>query len=248
MTYAATGERAGHCRALAAFVLAAAAVFVGASSASALTLSLREGSLPDAGYNVLDNDIRNGHPNPGANPRWNVGHNNFTYRQAIEFPLEPYFDGIVSSVTLTVYYRGDGYNGTQTQVDLHRLTTDFSNDNTITWNSPWNVSGGDYGTPILSSVTPSSVVDGTVYTFNSTSNFVAAVQNSLDGDGTLRLLLKANNESSSFAHLMSFHSSETPTVAFRPILTVTYEVPEPASLALLALGGVMMFRRRQSTR
>jgi|ERR1051326_2779533 hypothetical protein len=232
----------------AAFTILFTTIMAAPSMADMLTF--QEGVSPSAGYVVPDADIRSGAPDANfeGDIRWNIGNFGQLFREVAKFDISALPAGAtITSVSLTVYQNSAGSGGTQTQVDLHTLTNDF-NELQVTWNSRtasslWATPGGDFSVPVLSSITPVGIVDGTAYTFPSSPNFITAANNALTSDGFLRLMVKSAAEAPS--SLMSFYAEDdgSPT-AFHPALTITF-IPEPASLGLIVLsGGLLLWRRR----
>ena len=94
----------------------------------------------------------------------------------------------------------------------------------------WTTPGGDIAaTPLSSSPAFSS---GSTHVFSSTTDFVAAAQSALDGDGTLQLLLSSATESadpSANEILARFRSNDAGTPSERPLLIIDATVPEPSN-------------------
>jgi hypothetical protein len=111
----------------------------------------------------------------------------------------------------------------------------------------WDTDGGDLGALL-------GVVDGfTASNTNmsprvfSTDELVAAVQDSLDNGIALEMiLLSPSTESINSREFVRWHSDDASTLAYRPLLTITY-IPEPSGamlLALAALAGLLVRWRR----
>jgi hypothetical protein len=88
-----------------------------------------------------------------------------------------------------------------------------------------------------------------VQTFASTTDFVTAAQDALDNNGGRFefLLLAPVAETFDGVRYRAFRPNDNDVLlAERPLLTVTYEIiPEPASAGLLAIGGLLMLRRKR---
>jgi hypothetical protein len=122
-------------------------------------------------------------------------------------------------------------------------------DGDVTWNypffnesSPWITPGGDFTSVISSSVAVGS--SGATYTWPTTSQFVADVQDMLDHPSANFGWILIGAETTS-ASAKRFASRENTTQAWWPTLSVTYTVPAPGAPALLAPAMVMFARRRR---
>lgn len=108
-----------------------------------------------------------------------------------------------------------------------------------------STSGTDFSSSLLSSVTanPLSLTGGTVLTFNSSANFISAVQGAIDGTGDLSFWLGNDVAVRNFFRIASHDNADFAG----PTLEITV-IPEPSSLALLglALGGILLARHRQN--
>ncbi len=143
-------------------------------------------------------------------------------------------------------------------LELHQLTTGFtegsgtgsgSNNGAVSWNSGgaastgW-VPGGPFNATNLSTVTANPKgAAGTIVTFNSTSDFVLAAQNSIGGD--LSMIMKLATEDTAVRRAL-FFVSDNGAVGATPTLTIEYTIPEPSTsmLAVIA-GGALALRRRR---
>ena len=94
----------------------------------------------------------------------------------------------------------------------------------------WTTTGGDIAaTPLSSSP---AFTSASTHVFSSTTDFVAAAQRALDGDGTLQLLLSSATESadpSANEVMARFRSNDTATPSERPLLMIDATVPESSS-------------------
>jgi len=136
---------------------------------------------------------------------------------------------------------------------LHQLSAAFI-ENEATWQqriqfTNWSTAGGDFSATVLSNaVFDPTAMAGVQGTFASTANFIAATQGVVDGSDQLYLLVKLGNESGTTRNIFQFYTDESGANAtefanFRPLLTVTYEVPEPAFASFMAIGILLVGRR-----
>ena len=114
----------------------------------------------------------------------------------------------------------------------------------------WNTPGGDFGTKLQT--VPSGDLgfnkDETT-TFDTSAAFVTAAQGAFDADRPLQMIVQAptaeGNASASNYMRWTRPNDGTDPASYRPKLTVTY-VPEPVTAVLLAVGAVVLSRRRRS--
>jgi hypothetical protein len=125
----------------------------------------------------------------------------------------------------------------------------LSQTNDATWihrfynTSTWAAAGGDF----LSTASASQSLAGAgSYTFSS-PGLAADVQDWLEDPADNFGWILRGNEALADGTLgaKEFASSEHATTSIRPTLTVTYIVPEPATLAPLVIGALALIRRRQ---
>jgi hypothetical protein len=126
-----------------------------------------------------------------------------------------------------------------------------------TWNyamytsSPWGIAGGDW-TSTLTTVASASVTGQTIsFTWASTPAMVADVQNWLDDPSVNFGWIIKNADETDATDFRAFWSAQGAAAAsnsFAPALTVDFVVPEPASVAMLALGAPALLRRRKRSR
>lgn len=110
--------------------------------------------------------------------------------------------------------------------------------------SAWTTPGGDYASTVSASQTLTGAGD---YTFSS-PQLAADVQAWLnDPAGNFGWILRGDETVADDAlGAKRFASREHATVSYRPTLTVTYSVPEPAALAPLVIAALALVRRRLS--
>lgn len=108
--------------------------------------------------------------------------------------------------------------------------------NTSFWTNP----GGDFSAAASGST---SITDVGFYTWSSTSAMVADVQSWLDNPAANYGWVLLGDELG-FQTAKRFDSRENIEPSFRPVLSISYTIPEPATLALLTLGLVALKRRR----
>jgi hypothetical protein len=170
----------------------------------------------------------------------------------------------ITQVTLTLNVSRARQSGTES-FSLHPLLLDWgegasdapSNEGEgttpeagdVTWNHTfydtdfWTTPGGDF-TPTASAT---QTVNGVgAYTWGSTPTLVSDVQTWLDAPaGNFGWLVRGNEAGVTTSK--RFDSRENAILANRPMLTVAY-VPEPTCALLLTWGGLILARRRNSTR
>ncbi|WAC18248.1 DNRLRE domain-containing protein [Luteolibacter sp. SL250] len=248
-------------------------------AAGAASLILQQGVSPATGYVSSMATIRSDFPsnNYGAGTYGLVGSlSGANLRTVFGFSLADIPAGsTITSISLTIRGERNDTNSVDGAVDfnLHQLTRPFvegtgnvngSNDvdGGVRWNAaqsgtPWTANGGDYNSLILSTVSADpGTVDEVLYTFSTSSAFVAAAQAAFEGGNTLDMLMKmsATYEGDGSRRVFFFHSDDatdtvpgdgiTPDSYYRPFLTVEY-VPEPGVAILGALGGGLLLGRRR---
>ena len=158
----------------------------------------------------------------------------------------PLLDGAtINSVTVTVYQSGTatGSTGTSDNYDLDLTALTGAVTNGATWNS----TVGFYDSTLVSITgDPTTVVENTPFTFNSNTDLVNYVQAALSSD-TVQFGLKSDDlEALTERNFFAFGNNELQGTVAVPSITIDYTpVPEPGSLALLALGGISMLQRRR---
>ncbi|MFP4217083.1 MAG: PEP-CTERM sorting domain-containing protein, partial [Phycisphaerae bacterium] len=134
-------------------------------------------------------------------------------------------------------------------VNLFEVLADMTEDE-VTWNdrtagNDWNTDGGDFDPTILSTINIDGATDGdTIKTFASSADFVTAAQDALDNSHKLRLILIGDPEQIDGEEYFRVRSDDQTNLADRPALSVTF-VPEPATMSLLALGGLGVLLRKR---
>lgn len=171
-------------------------------------------------------------------------------------------DGVeVAAAELRLATRSDfGGSGSSITVDLYEYLFDFDEAG-ATWNDPDGdgsattgdtTPGGTFET-LLTSATFNPSTTGMFVTFDNTDAFRDAVIDAIESsDHTLRLLARVDSDTTGslyarFQDERVFDGSDHGFLAGRPMLTVLTTIPEPSSLALLAIGVALLgVRRRRS--
>jgi PKD repeat protein len=191
--------------------------------------------------------------NSGARDQFLVGRNDTAaklFRGVFSFPLSGIPSGAtLTNITLDLWtHPTDGGTGSVSTVELRELTatpvegtglgttaTDGAGTG-ATWNNrtqttPWNTSGGDFTSTVLSSVLGfNATTTGELKTFLSSTAFLAAAQTAVATGSPLNLMLLAPaTETGSTAGFARFASDDHATAGLRPLLTVTWN-PAPAAV------------------
>ncbi len=185
------------------------------------------------GYSHVGATIRSALPdsNFGANHQVIVGlvNGNDRMRGVLSFPLTGIpADSVVKDVSLILTTAEQGGLNTLGTVELRSLSA-TPVESEVTWNhreasQPWSTPGGDYLSPLLSSLVPFDATETlTPRTFTSTPAFIDAVQDALDNDAPLNLLvLSPDSEAQTDNQFARFASDDETSVELRPQLRVTY--------------------------
>jgi hypothetical protein len=231
-------------------------------------LTLRQGV---DGYEHLGAYIKEGggfaSTNYGASPQWLLGWHSsqLTLRDVMAFDLSTLpKNAVITGITLAITTDAAG-TGTIGEVELHQVTGTVTMlegngglagsqaTDGVTWGrprvgTPWITAGGDFSTTVLSIISgfDTSIVHSEK-TFLSSASFISVAQDSYNSSKPLEMiLLSPTTESSGITAFARIASDDNATIAYRPILTIAYDViPEPASVSclLLALSTIILRRR-----
>ncbi len=109
----------------------------------------------------------------------------------------------------------------------------------------WSSSLSSLGDSISGQMAVHTTTDGDTTDFVFNSAGITAFESWLSGTANGGFVLRGNGGSTPF---YGYYSKETATAAYRPTLIIEGDftpVPEPATMSLLALGGVAMLKRRK---
>jgi hypothetical protein len=227
--------------------IAGACVF-SAFAAEATLISFQEGVSPTGAYTqdavyIRQNEAdtnQNGDPDQELIVGFTT--DNTELRGLLEFDIStiPATD-VIDSVSLGL--RTGGGLSSAITINIYEYGSDFD-EATATWNAPAPgeaIAGGTLGT-LLSSATFNPTVNADI-TFGNSPAFQIAVSDALAGDGFLRLILARSDNSGPGQNRFARFADETDTpLADRPELVISH-IPEPSSLMLLGLGGLLVWRR-----
>lgn len=196
------------------------------------TTSFQPGVTPDVSYDIDAVYIRSGQGNQNEENDTDlevlVGYSGTPFRGLLEFDISeiPSSD-IVDSVSLFLKTRSNQVGSGSGQFDLYEYAYDID-ETTATWAAPAvgdadPTDGGTIGS-LLGSVTFNSAATSAEVTFADSAAFRTAIENALAGDGFVRFLIKATNESNYFARFADENWADT---SFRPKLTVTHTPSGP---------------------
>jgi hypothetical protein len=218
--------------------LAVLMIFPCCAGASLAPILFQEGVNPDSNTTTPDMELRDGAT--ASTVVLDVGTvSGKTTRSLISFNL---LDGLqstdqIGSISLQfTTNRVSSTFGTQT-VGLY--TAAPFTESTATWSD----NAGYDSSHVLSSVTIKPKA-GDVVTFGSTSALVSAAQDALEHHNGLFNLILVSPDAEAASTYVGFNQSENLTTSNRPLLSVSV-VPEPASLGLVGLGGLLLRRRRK---
>jgi hypothetical protein len=121
-----------------------------------------------------------------------------------------------------------------------------ANPGDATWNAAmysattptlWTAPGGDFAAAASASLQIVGTTTNVAYNWTTTSGMVADVQSWLNSPANNFGWILKNEDETGTQTFRAFYSRDTATAAFRPVLSITYAVPEPATV-LLAVGGI----------
>jgi hypothetical protein len=217
--------------------LAVLMIFPCCAGASLAPILFQEGVNPDSNTTTPDVELRDGAT--ASTVVLDVGVvSAHTTRSLISFNL---LDGLQSTDqigSISLQFTTNRVSSTFGTGTVGLYTAAAFTEATATWS---NNAGYD-SSQVLSSVTIKPTV-GDVVTVESTSAFVGAAQDALENHNGLLNLILVSPEAETASTYVGFNQSENATSSNRPLLSVSV-VPEPASLGLLGLGGLLLLRRR----
>lgn len=150
----------------------------------------------------------------------------YTKRAIIQFNLAPYAGCTIHSAWLVLMEHTT--NGTSRQINVHRMMAAWP-ENKTHWTTPWTTSGGDYAATAVGSFTP--VWTGLAK--KDSVNLTTSVQNFVNGTYTnYGWLLKISSEDATQQYWV-YYSKEASTVAYRPLLRISYSGCSPLPIELL---------------
>ncbi len=159
----------------------------------------------------------------------------------------------INSITLSVSLISNTSGTGAMSVNVSSYAT---NPLTATWANPTGVAGGDVagGTPGTTLATISNVITNTptanlpvTYTSTTSQAFIDAATAAI-ASSSVTLSMMLWNDATTGSNFARLGEDTYAYTSSRPALTIDYtisSVPEPASLAVLALGGMMLIRRRK---
>jgi hypothetical protein len=114
----------------------------------------------------------------------------------------------------------------------------------------WTTPGGDFAASASATLQIVGTTLSTPYSWTTTSALVADVQSWLDSPtGNFGWILK-NEDEVATQTFRAFYSRNTATAGLRPVLQITYAVPEPATLLFIVSGltGLVILRKSSKNR
>ena len=260
-------------------------VLLVSTSAIAETISFQEDNLPTSSYQGIAIDIRSSSANADKNREGERGlligriatAGTDDVRGLLGFDISDIPAGsTITNVMLTLSATGGDSSSSDENftINLHELVGSIieggpgypaTNTYGPSWNSrnisgpvAWTTPGGDYDSTVLSSATdnPHTLALGDLLVFPSTTAFVSAAQDALDGSGTLYMLARATSEDVAKRGLFRLQADDPrttdppPSPTTYPKLTVEYTaVPEPGTLSLLLAGliGLLAVRSHKTS-
>lgn len=154
----------------------------------------------------------------------------------------------ITAVNFRTFNERDGSIVASLEPEVYALTRPFV-ETEATWNIaatgvPWTTPGGDFST-LLATGTINTATTGQEIALAETPAFTSYLQSFVGTSTPINLIMKgsAANEQRSDRNLVFVGSENAVDASVRPILEVTY-VPEPGSLAVLGVAGLLLVRRR----
>ena len=240
-------------------LLGAVAATAFAGAASAVTVNLAPENANRTRSDALTGNSETSSPDLVGNVSATRAH-----RSVLDFDLSSIPDNaVITSVTLTGNFNPDGSgNSANTDDGSGDLTVNElleDPDRVNGWNFAsqsfgpdqtgntaddvaWAVAGGTLGAALSSvldtSYDPEGIAAGTTFTWSSSAAFISAISSNLADDEVLLNIAGLGLEGGGRSFIRDNNIYD---------LEVEYTViPEPASVSLAALGGLLMLRRRRS--